>query len=119
MESCLHTKIDKGFSNSGRTARRRNDRSEGLARTPNMFYVYLLKSRKDNNFYTGSTNDLKRRFMEHNFGKVFSTKLRIPFDLVYYEAYKDESDARRREQALKLRGQAMAQLRKRSGGSMQ
>ncbi|MFZ1720352.1 MAG: GIY-YIG nuclease family protein [Candidatus Moraniibacteriota bacterium] len=84
-----------------------------------MFYVYVLKSRKDNNFYTGSTNDLKRRFAEHNSGKVFSTKLRIPFDLVYYEAYKDESDARKREQALKLRGQAMAQLRKRIVGSVQ
>ncbi|MBP7822347.1 MAG: GIY-YIG nuclease family protein [Candidatus Moranbacteria bacterium] len=84
-----------------------------------MFYVYLLKSRKDNNFYTGSTNDLKRRFVEHNSRKVFSTRLRVPFDLVYYEAYKDESDARKREQALKLRGQALAQLRKRITGSVQ
>jgi putative endonuclease len=83
-----------------------------------MFYVYLLKSRKDNNFYIGSTGDLKKRFTEHNSGKVFSTKLRTPFDLVYYEAYKDESDARRREQALKLRGQALAQLRKRVIGSV-
>ncbi len=84
-----------------------------------MFYVYILKSRKDGDCYTGSTNDLKRRFAEHNSGKVFSTKLRVPFDLVYYEAYKDESDARRREQALKLRGQTMVQLRKRIARSVQ
>lgn len=84
-----------------------------FSRTPNMFYVYILKSRKDGNLYTGSTNDLKRRLQEHNSGKVFSTKSRIPFDLVYYEAYRDESDARRREQGLKLRGQALTQLRKR------
>jgi len=78
-----------------------------------MFYVYLLKSRKDNNLYLGSTNDLKRRFKEHNLGLVTSTKFRAPFDLIYYEAYKSENDARRREQNLKLRARALVQLKKR------
>jgi len=78
-----------------------------------MFYVYILKSKKDNNFYIGSTNDLKRRINEHNAGLVFSTKSRVPFELVYYEAYKSESDARRREKNLKLRSRAFAQLKKR------
>ena len=31
-----------------------------------MFYVYIIQSKKDNNLYVGSTNDLKRRFEEHN-----------------------------------------------------
>ncbi len=75
-----------------------------------MFYVYILKSKKDSEFYIGSTNDLKRRIVEHNKGVVKSTKLRKPFSLVYYEAYFAESDARRREQCLKLRGQARRQL---------
>src|SRR3989338_5143942 len=79
----------------------------------NMFYVYLLKSKKDKNFYTGSTNDLERRMNEHNNGLVFSTKSRIPFELVYYEAYKSEGDARKREKCLKLRSRAFAQLRRR------
>jgi len=78
-----------------------------------MFYVYFLKSKKDNNLYLGSTNDLKRRFKEHNSGLVTSTKSRIPFDLVYYEAYKSENDARKREQNLKLRAKALVQLKKR------
>lgn len=78
-----------------------------------MFYVYILKSKKDNNLYIGSTNDLKRRINEHNAGLVFSTKPRIPFELVYYEAYKSESDARKREKNLKLRSRAFAQLKKR------
>jgi putative endonuclease len=78
-----------------------------------MFYVYIIKSKKDNEFYTGSTNDLKRRMKDHNNGLVFSTKSRIPFELVYYEAYKSESDARHREKNLKLRSRAFAQLRKR------
>ena len=78
-----------------------------------MFYVYILKSLKDNNLYTGSTNNLEKRLKEHNEGKVFSTKPRLPFEIIYYEAYKSESDARKRERNLKLRSRALAQLRKR------
>ena len=31
-----------------------------------MFYTYVLKSKKDQQLYVGSTNDLKKRFKEHN-----------------------------------------------------
>jgi putative endonuclease len=78
-----------------------------------MYYLYVLKSKKDTQLYTGSTNDLRRRFKEHNEGKIFSTKTRRPFELVYYEAYKSEKDARNRESNLKLRSRAFAQLKKR------
>lgn len=83
-----------------------------------MFYVYILRSLKDRNLYTGSTNDLKRRLAEHNGGKVFSTKERVPFELIYYEAYKSEKDARHREHNLKLRARALNQLKKRLGYSL-
>jgi len=67
-----------------------------------MFYfVYVLKSSKDNKYYTGSTNNLDRRIEEHNSGKVTSTRNRKPFVLVYYEACLNEHDARVREQYLK------------------
>ncbi|KKS84195.1 MAG: hypothetical protein UV60_C0026G0002 [Parcubacteria group bacterium GW2011_GWA2_43_11] len=75
-----------------------------------MFYVYVLVSKKDGKLYIGSTNNLKKRFEMHNDGKVESTKPRRPFVLVYYEAYADESDARKRESSLKKRGQAKYQL---------
>lgn len=78
-----------------------------------MFYVYVLKSKKDGMLYTGSTNDLKRRVMEHNKGLVDSTKQRRPFELAYYEAYKSEKDARSREHNLKLRANALNQLKRR------
>lgn len=78
-----------------------------------MYYVYILKSKKDLKLYFGSTNDLRRRFKEHNDGKVFSTKSRTPFVLIYYEAYKSEKDARKRESNLKLRSRAYTQLKKR------
>jgi len=78
-----------------------------------MFYVYVLKSKKDNLLYTGSTKDLKHRFKLHNEGKVPSTKNRTPLELIYYEAYKSEIDAKVREKNLKLRSNALTQLRRR------
>jgi len=75
-----------------------------------MFYVYVLKSKRYDELYIGSTNDLRRRIIEHNRGNVESTHTKKPYKLVYYEAYGAESDARRREKMLKLRGQARNQL---------
>lgn len=66
-----------------------------------MYYVYILKSEKDEQLYTGSTSDLKRRFLEHQSGKVTSTKHRTPFKLICYEAYTDKLIAQRRERYLK------------------
>ena len=83
-----------------------------------MFYVYIIKSKKDSRLYTGSKNDLKQRFKEHNDGKVRSTKSRIPFELIYYEAYISEKDARVREHNLKLRANALNQLKKRIKNSL-
>jgi putative endonuclease len=76
-------------------------------------WVYILKSKKDKNLYIGSTNNLRERFKKHNEGLVRSTKSRRPFELIYYEAYKVEKDARKREMNLKLRSRAFAQLKKR------
>ncbi len=78
-----------------------------------MFYVYVIRSKSDGKSYIGSTTDLKRRLKEHNDGDVKSTRPRRPLELLYYEAYKVEKDARLREAALKLKGRAYAQLRKR------
>jgi putative endonuclease len=75
-----------------------------------MYYVYILVSQKDKDLYIGSTPDLRRRIVEHNAGKSFSTAPRRPFTLVYYEAYLEKDDALHRESALKKRGQARRQL---------
>jgi putative endonuclease len=66
-----------------------------------MFYVYVLKSKKDNNLYTGFTSNLKERFKQHNAKRCPSTKHRAPFDIIYYEACLNEYDAKAREKYLK------------------
>ena len=66
-----------------------------------MFYTYVIQSKKNGNFYTGYTNDLRKRFNEHNEGKSAYTKGRGPYELVYYEACLNENDARSRELYLK------------------
>ncbi|MCX5716181.1 MAG: GIY-YIG nuclease family protein, partial [Candidatus Omnitrophica bacterium] len=40
--------------------------------------MYVLRSKKDNKFYTGHTQDLDNRLLEHNEGKVKSTRHRKP-----------------------------------------
>lgn len=66
-----------------------------------MIYTYVLQSLKSGNFYTGYTRDLRKRFKEHNEGKSTYTKGRGPYQLIYYEACLNESDAKARELYLK------------------
>ncbi len=83
-----------------------------------VYYVYLLKSKKDESLYIGYTNDLKRRFDEHNDKKSRSTKHKAPFELVYYEAYQSSSDARFREDQLKRHAQGLSALKRRLRNSL-
>lgn len=66
-----------------------------------MFYVYILQSKKEKELYIGYTFDLKKRILEHNQGLNFSTKRYMPWEIIYYEACKEKTDARRREKYLK------------------
>jgi len=84
-----------------------------------MFYVYVLRSLKDRKLYVGYTNDLRRRFKEHNSGISRSTKGRRPFELIYYEAYRAQEDAEQRERMLKLFGRALGGLKRRISKSLE
>ena len=66
-----------------------------------MHYVYILQSELDKEFYVGRTADLKRRYSEHQTGRVESTKHRRPMKLLCYEAYNTKEEAARREEFLK------------------
>ncbi len=83
-----------------------------------MYYLYILKSKKDSKCYIGSTIDLKNRLRLHSEGKATSTKHRRPLILVYYEAYLSEKDARKREQMLKNYGQGITNIYKRISNSL-
>lgn len=65
------------------------------------YYTYVLRSRKDNKFYAGYTEDLKSRFEQHQKGRVESTKDRRPLEIVYSEACLDKLDAMHREKYFK------------------
>ena len=83
-----------------------------------MFYVYLLCSKTDDKFYTGYTADLRRRFSEHNDKRNLSTRHRAPFELLYYEAYVSQTDAKQREKNLKHSLGARTALKRRLRDSL-
>jgi len=51
------------------------------------YYLYVLKSQKDNNHYVGITRDIGFRVKQHNWGKVKSTKPRRPLILIHKEEF--------------------------------
>jgi putative endonuclease len=84
-----------------------------------MYYVYILKSSKfQRRIYIGSTNNLKRRFEEHNKGLNKSTKYGIPWKLIYYEAFLSKKDCLKRENNLKNYSSSYRQLKLRISDSL-
>ncbi len=65
-----------------------------------MYYLYILENDKGG-YYTGTTNDIKRRLEEHNRGKSIATKKRGPWQLVYTEIFQTRSEAMKREYYIK------------------
>ena len=66
-----------------------------------MWYVYILKSKVIEWRYVGFTEDLKKRFREHNQGKSTATKPYKPFELMSYVAVKDRQTALQLEKYFK------------------
>ena len=66
-----------------------------------MFYVYILRSKKDNSLYIGQTDNLERRLVDHNGGLSKYTRKKIPWVLIYFEKYKTRTEAIERERFLK------------------
>lgn len=67
------------------------------------WFLYIAKCR-DNTLYTGITTDIKRREFEHNTDNKLGAKSlrgKRPIHIVYYESYNTQSDARKREAAIK------------------
>ena len=86
-----------------------------LPKRKNWYYIYLLSSKIKQWIYIGCTSDLKKRLIEHQQGKVFSTKKMLPIELIYFEAYRSKKVAFEREKALKKYGSGLARLKSRIG----
>jgi putative endonuclease len=66
------------------------------------FYVYILQSEIDaERFYTGLTDDLSKRFMAHNAGRVLHTAKWKPWRLKAYVAVRNRVRAAGFERYLK------------------
>lgn len=66
-----------------------------------MNYVYIVEC-KDGTFYTGWTNNLKKRIEMHSNGKGAKyTRGRGPVKLVHYEEFEEKTDALKREYEIK------------------
>ena len=63
-------------------------------------YLYILNT-KGNHYYIGSTNSLRRRIIEHRFGKTKSLRKLLPIKLIFNQKYNDIKIARKIEIKLK------------------
>ena len=66
-----------------------------------MHYTYVLQNSTHTRMYTGATNNLRKRFKQHNEGSSNWTKRNMPWTLVCYEACGNDEEARSRELYLK------------------
>lgn len=76
-----------------------------------MFFVYAISSLGRNYIYVGLTDNVERRFAQHNNGYNRTTKPYAPFQVLLIESYPTRIQAREREKFLKT-GQGKAWLKK-------
>ena len=66
-----------------------------------MYYVYAISSLNRNYIYVGLTNNIERRFSEHNTGRNKTTKPYSPFVIIYVEECSNRIEARIKEKYFK------------------
>ena len=66
-----------------------------------MYYCYVLHFKKNSKLYCGFTSNLRKRISDHTSGNSDFTSRNGDFDLIFYEAYKHEKDAREAERYFK------------------
>lgn len=76
-----------------------------------MYYTYILQSLLDGSYYTGYTEDLKKRLIKHNKGEVIFSAKKKPWRLAWYCAFLEKEKAVAFEKYLK-QGSGFAFARK-------
>ena len=62
-----------------------------------IFYVYILQSKKDFSFYVGECDDLDRRMSKHFDGLSKYSASKRPLKLKYFETFLTRTEAIKRE----------------------
>ena len=68
------------------------------------FTVYILFSESTSTFYTGSTQNLENRIVEHNQGETKSIKHGIPWEVIWQKQLPTRAEAMQLETKIKKRG---------------
>ena len=66
-----------------------------------MFTTYILESESTQRLYIGQTNDIERRFSQHQNNTMKSTKNRGPWKILYTADFETRSEAVQLELKLK------------------
>jgi putative endonuclease len=69
-----------------------------------MYYVYILLNEAKTRTYTGVTDDVDKRLAEHNAGRVKSSQLYRPYEVIHIESFETLSEARQKEKYYKSTG---------------
>lgn len=73
----------------------------GKTSKKSMYQVYILESGIQTRYYIGHSHNLAERLMNHNSGKVRSTKAYRPWKIVYSELCESKQEAYKREFQIK------------------
>ncbi len=65
------------------------------------YFVYILRSDKDDKRYVGMTSNIVSRLLEHFLGEVKSTSKRRPLELIHCESFSGKREAMQREKFYK------------------
>ena len=66
-----------------------------------MFCAYVIQSIASHNFYKGHCENLEARLIQHNSGKVKTTKSFKPWKFIYFEKFETRAQAIAREKYFK------------------
>ena len=66
-----------------------------------MYYVYILESLVDGDFYKGCSENYEKRLEEHNSGHSQFTRTKMPWQLIFIQAFGTKKEALIREKQLK------------------
>jgi putative endonuclease len=65
------------------------------------WFIYILKSEIDGDFYKGITENIEHRLLEHNTGQSKFTSTKMPWQLVYSKEIESKKEAIIEEKRIK------------------